>query len=176
MYSTTTLTSPRTLRGTLTLLAFALLTAVPVCAQEVGDYDWDGVPDGVDACQDTDDTDLVGPDGCLIASCDDGLTGAGWSSHQAYVAFIARWAKAGKAAGTLTARDVRQLMRKAKNSTCGDPSRIRCCVYRDDDDDVGYCRIMTEEACDALDDRLFEPGGTADVEDTGSCLPNPCAY
>jgi hypothetical protein len=177
MYSTTTLTHSRTLGGTRALLAaLALLTAVPVCAQGIVDFDEDGVADAVDACPDTDSPDLVGPDGCTIASCDDGINGAGWSSHQAYVAFIASWTKAGKAAGTLTAREARQLIRKAKNSTCGDPSRVRCCVYRDFDDDVGSCRIMTEGACDALDDRLFEQDGMADVEDSGGCLPNPCVF
>jgi hypothetical protein len=35
---------------------------------------------------------------------------------------------------------------------------------------------MTETACDALDDRMFDTDGEADVADAGSCLPNPCVF
>ncbi len=39
---------------------------------------------------------------------------------------------------------------------------------------MGDCRLMTAEACDALDDD--ERIDWAEDEDNGSCLPNPCVF
>jgi hypothetical protein len=154
------------------------LIATPTHAQleDAPDYDEDGVADAVDACSDTDPADLVAPDGCVIASCEDGLDGSGWSSRNAYVAYITSWAKGAKMSGKITGRDVRALIRRARNSTCGSPELVRCCVFASFEDDLGRCRIMTEGACEALDDRLFDADGEADEEGPGSCLPNPCIF
>ena len=162
-----------------TLMFLAILvTASPAHAQpaDVPDYDEDGVTDAADQCPDTDPADLIGPDGCAIASCEFGLDGSGWSSKRAYVAYVTSWAKGAKAAGTMSGRDVRALLRRARNSTCGAPDLVRCCVFALFDDDIGRCRIMTEDACDVLDDRMFESDGEADEEGPGSCLPNPCVF
>jgi len=69
---------------------------------------------------------------------------------------------------------MRAALRAARLSTCGNLDLTRCCVYQSDNDDVGRCRMMSPDACDALD-RQMENGGADDM-DSGSCLPNPCAF
>ena len=54
----------------------------------------------------------------------------------------------------------------------GDRRLTRCCVYADEDGDVGACRLMPPDACDALDTDDVE----ADDEGSGSCVPNPCVF
>lgn len=167
-----------TLARTASLLALCLALALPGAAraQEDADADWDGVADAVDACPDTALEDLVGPDGCVICSCEEGTDGTGWSSHRAYVACVRRGVKAMRADGVVDGPAARQLVRAAKASTCGSPDMIRCCVFQSIDDEVGRCRIMSEDACDALDDRLWDLDGEANDEDTGHCTPNPCVF
>jgi len=76
----------------------------------------------------------------------------------------------------MRAKQMRTAIRAARRSTCADQQLTRCCVYADFDTDVGQCRLMTADACDALDERLFEMDGAADDEGGGSCLPNPCVF
>ena len=140
------------------------------------DSDDDGVADAVDRCPDTEPSDLVGADGCLVCSCVDGPSGTGWTSHREYVACVRRFVHDGRVAGTVTVELARLLARRARASTCGLPETIRCCVFQPFDAEEGRCRLMSEAACDALDDRLFHTFGEADVEDEGSCLPNPCTF
>jgi hypothetical protein len=151
-------------------IAIAVLVGSPAVGYADADWDDDGVPDAVDACPASEPSDLVGSDGCTVCACD-----GGWTSHTEYLACIARWVKDARADGAMTARDGRMMLRRARNSTCG-TEMIRCCVFQPFDAAVGRCRITTEAACDALDDRLFDSNGEADDEETGSCLPNPCSF
>jgi hypothetical protein len=175
------MSASRTIRAALTALVLGLclaLTAAPSRAgsdEDFEDFDEDGVADAVDACPDTPSSDLVGPDGCAACSCDDGPEDAGWRSRKAYVACVRGWAKGLRAAGAIDVEAGRMLVRRARRSTCGNPALVRCCVFQPFDAEVGKCRIMSEDACDALDERLFDQDtGEASSEDTGSCLPNPC--
>jgi len=165
-------------RTALAVVAALLVTgtAVGVRAETPADFDEDGVADAADACPDTDSADLVESDGCVIVSCELGIDGSGWSSHRAYLLYIADWTKAARAAGRVTSREARELLRRARKSTCGNPELVRCCVFADFEDDAGRCHIMSESACDARDDKLFESDGGADEEGAGSCLPNPCRF
>jgi hypothetical protein len=157
--------------------AFAFLVSAATVPAAAGttDFDGDGVADGADACPDTDPSDLAGPDGCTIVSCENGVDGSGWTSSRAYQAWVLDWVRAAKQAGTISAREGRAIVRAARKSTCGS-DRVRCCVYDGFDDETGRCRITTEAVCEALDERLFEHDGEADDEGPGSCLPNPCAF
>ena len=164
-------------RTALTAIMVLQMTATPMHVRaEVPDIDEDGVADAMDTCPDTDPADLAGPDGCTIVSCELGLDGSGWSSRRAYVTYVANWAKEARAAGRLTSRESRSLLRRARKSTCGDRELVRCCVFADFTDDVGQCRIMSEDACEAFDDRLYDRDGEADDDGPGSCLPNPCLF
>lgn len=172
--------SPRSIRRTIAWVAIALCVALaPRMAsaqEEIEDFDEDGIADSVDACTDSEPSDLVGPDGCVICSCDGGPDGAGWASKKEYVSCVRRWVKQAKSTDVVDAPTGRLFLRRARASTCGNPELVRCCVYESYDAEVGRCRVMTENACDALDERLFESDGGADSEDTGSCLPNPCVF
>ena len=162
-------------RLSLRTLALALLLGIPLLARADVDTDADGLPDATDACPASEPSDLVKPDGCAICSCDDGPDGGGWASHGAYVACVSEWVRDARRSGSVTATDARLIVRRARKSTCGTDT-IRCCVFRLFDDEIGHCRFVAEEACDALDDRLFDTDGAADIEDTGSCIPNPCTF
>jgi len=164
------------------LLALCLaLAALPNFARggDVGDedFDEDGVVDTIDACPDSEPSDLVGPDGCAVCSCDGGPAGAGWESRKAYIACVRHWVKGLRTADAVDLTAGRLLVRRARHSTCGNPVLVRCCVFQPIDAEVGKCRVMSEDACDALDERLFnDDQGEANNEDTGSCLPNPCTF
>lgn len=106
--------------------------------------------------------------------CDTTADGAAWGSHSEYVACVARAARQLRTDGMLRPRQMRAAIRTARQSTCGNPSLTRCCVYQSDDDDVGRCRMLSPDACDALDDQI--ENGEADDMGSGSCLPNPCAF
>jgi hypothetical protein len=67
---------------------------------------------------------------------------------------------------------MRAAIRRARRSTCGDPSRTVCCVYAGDEDEVGECRIMTIERCEAL----WERSDYVEDMGPGGCQPNPCAW
>ena len=97
-----------------------------------------------------------------------------WTLHSDYVACVVTEARQRRLVGGLRPRQMRAAIRAAKQSTCGNPLLTRSCIYQSDDDDVGHCRMMTPDACDALDDQM--ESGEADDEDSGSCLPNPRAF
>jgi len=104
--------------------------------------------------------------------CDATAGGAAWTSHRAYVSCVVGEARSRLRARTLRSRDMRAAVRAAKFSSCGDAVLTRCCVYQDEDADVGTCRLMSPDDCDALDGDQVE----ADDEGSGSCVPNPCVY
>jgi hypothetical protein len=106
--------------------------------------------------------------------CDARADGAAWVSHGEYVACVASEARQLRTDGMLRPRQMRAALWAARLSTCGNPDLTRCCVYQSDNDDVGRCRMMSPDACDALDSQM-ENGGADDM-DSGSCLPNPCAF
>ncbi len=105
--------------------------------------------------------------------CDAAADGAAWASHGEYVACVVSAARQLRTDGMLRPRQMHAAIRTARQSTCGNLSLTRCCVYQSDDDDVGRCRMMSPDACDALDSQM--ENGEADDMDSGSCLPNPCA-
>lgn len=109
-----------------------------------------------------------------VCPCDATADGAVWTSHAAYLACVATEARQRRVDGGMRARQVRAAIRAAKAASCGNPLLTRCCIYRSDEDEVGRCRLMPIEGCEALDDRMED--GEADDEGSGSCLPNPCAF
>jgi len=166
------------IRCALLLAAVVASTGVTrVAAQDAPeDGDADGVVDIADECLDTPAGTLIDDSGCSVCPCDATAAGAPWSSRWEYIACVKAEAKRRRAAGLLRTRQMRVAIRAARRSSCGDAQLSRCCVYADFDSDVGQCRLMTSDACDALDERLFESDGAADDEGGGSCLPNPCVF
>ena len=171
-----------TMKHGLASLGYAALLALPLAttvearrpkkhdvAPAGADADADGVADDLDQCPETASDELVGSDGCPVCAC-----GAGWSSHEAYVACVSSEARRQRMAGTLRVRAARAATRMARISTCGNEELTRCCVYAGFDSETGRCRLMTPHACDALDES--ESVDSADDEGPGSCLPNPCSF
>jgi len=115
------------------------------------------------------------PDMSAVCPCDTRADGEAWTTHGEYVVCVVAEARRQRVAGIIRPKQMRAAMRAARRSTCGDPLRTVCCIYRDDNDDVGQCRIMSANACDVLDDRLSEGEGEADDMGSGSCAENPCA-
>lgn len=108
--------------------------------------------------------------------CDTRADGEAWTSHAAYVACVVSEGRQRRRDGAMRPREMRAAIRMAKHATCGDLALTMCCIYRNDNDDVGRCRTMSPEACDALDDRLSDGDGEADDIGSGSCTGNPCAF
>ncbi len=106
--------------------------------------------------------------------CDAAADGAAWASHGEYVACVATEARHLRMAGAMRPKERRAAIRAAKHSTCGNDALTRCCVYLSDDANVGQCRMMSPDACSALDDQM--DSGEADDEGSGSCVPNPCTF
>ena len=107
-----------------------------------------------------------------VCPCDTTAGGAAWTSHREYVSCVVTEARRRLRAHALRSRDMRATVRAAKFSSCGDEALTRCCVYRDEDAEVGTCRLTRPEDCDALDGDRVE----ADDEGSGSCVPNPCVF
>jgi len=150
-----------------------VLAAGPVRAQVV-DQDGDGVSDDVDQCPDTPAGDVVGDDGCSLCPCDQTADGSDWDSRRAYLTCVNAAVKERVAAGRLDREGRRLALRSARASSCGKPDMVRCCVYPHFDPladvNVGHCRIVAENLCDDLSDRL----DNVESLDSGSCYPNPC--
>ncbi len=154
-------------------VALVLLVAVPGGAMrplDVPDADQDGVADAMDACPDTPAGDLVDATGCSVCPCDATADGTVWSSHREYLGCVVAAAKSRLRARTMRARELRKAVRQARVSTCGDAALTRCCIYPNEDAEIGSCRPMQPEQCVALD------GDQVVTEDLGpgSCAPNPC--
>ena len=73
-------------------------------------------------------------------------------------------------------RAMRAAVRRARNASCGNAALTRCCVYvhldLSADTNVGECRMISAEECDALTEQVDwseDVGG-------GSCTPNPCQF
>jgi hypothetical protein len=166
----------RQMRTTVSVLLVTglLLAAGSAAGQASEDLDGDGVADAVDQCPDTPAGDLVDGNGCSVCPCDAPAGGTAWASHRAYVACVLTAAKERRAAGRLAATGIRAAVRHARSSTCGNPLLTRCCIYATAADTVGRCRMMTADACDALD--ASGHVDSADDVDPGSCSPSPCPF
>jgi len=155
----------------------ALAAAAPAAAQ-VADGDDDGVADDVDQCTDTPAGDLVDATGCSVCPCDETAAGDAWTSHDDYVGCVTAEAKARRKAHTLKRRAMKLAIQRARKATCGNEALTRCCIYAHLDDEaevnVGQCKLMSPDACDALSER----DDLDYVEDAegGSCTPNPCLF
>src|SRR5205814_8843506 len=122
-------------------------------------------------CDDTPPGDLVDADGCSICPCETTADGDDWGSHRDYVRCVVDATRSRVQIGALRAREMRATVKRARRSTCGNAELTRCCVYTDEDADVGSCRMMRPDACDAFSDRM-----DAEVEGSGSCVLNPCEF
>ena len=161
----------RTVRYAALVLALLMAFAAQAVAQQVdADSDGDGVVDALDNCDDTPPGDLVDADGCSVCPCDATVNGDDWGSHRDYVRCVASAARSRFKIGALRPRDMRVVVKRARRSTCGNAELTRCCIYAEDAD-VGTCRMMPPDACDALSDHE-----DAEDEGGGSCVPNPCEF
>jgi hypothetical protein len=162
----------RTVRCAALVLVLLMSFAGRVVAQQVDtDSDGDGVVDALDNCDDTPPGDLVDADGCSVCPCDATVDGDDWGSHRDYVRCVASAARSRVQIGAFRPRDLRAVVKRARRSTCGNAALTRCCIYADEDADVGTCRMMRPDACDALSEHE-----DAEDEGNGSCVPNPCAF
>lgn len=161
------------MRVSVLVVSGILLSAVARAQVGPVDADGDGVVDGVDQCEETPAGDLVDSEGCSVCPCEETAEGDDWASHEDYVRCVAGEAKRRRLERTLRRKDMRAAIKRAKRATCGNPALTVCCVYASEDDEVGQCRVLTVDRCDAL----WEQSDN-DVEDMGpgSCQPNPCAY
>ncbi len=159
-------------------MLWVLAGATPVAGQTAADADGDGVADAADQCTDTPAGDLVDDAGCSVCPCDAPVDGDAWTSHDAYVACVTTAVKARRAAHTMSRKEMRSEIRRARKATCGNEALTRCCIYAHLDENaevnVGQCRIMTPDACDGLTNRS-DLDWVEDV-DVGSCTPNPCLF
>ena len=153
-------------------VAIAFAAATPALAARPGgggDSDGDGVADALDDCPDTPAGDLVDVSGCSVCPCDATVDGDDWGSHRSYLRCVTAETRRRLKAHVASKHDMRNVVKLARRSTCGNANVTRCCVYADDDATVGTCRLMSPDDCDNL-------GDTAVTDDVGpgSCVPNPC--
>ena len=149
------------------LVAVALMLAVSfarvgLADAAIADADQDGVADEIDACPDTAPYDMVDAAGCPVCDCED------WGSRSEYLRCVFDEVHARRADESLTRKAARLVVKAARSSTCGYPTKIRCCLMIHEKS-TGMCRIMDELRCD---DVLL--GGDVEDLDSGSCFPNPC--
>ena len=141
---------------------------------DLGDTDNDGVVNYLDRCPGTPLADLVGGDGCSICDCAEMPDANESSSRKAYMRCVKSEATRRRVTDMLTGEEMRVVLRRAKNSTCGTVDLTRCCFYPRLDKErrvnVGRCRIMRWKRCA----RKIKRYGRAEDLGTGSCLPNPC--
>ena len=146
------------------MLAVSFAPRVGLAAALVADADQDGVADDVDACPDTAPYDLVDAAGCPVCDCDED-----WASRGEYLRCVLDEVHARRADVSLGPKAAKLVVKAARNSTCGHPTKVRCCLMIPEKS-TGMCRIMDELRCQ--DDLL---GGDVEDLDSGSCFPNPCA-
>ena len=145
------------------MLAVSFAPRVGLAAALVADADQDGVADDVDACPDTAPYDLVDAAGCPVCDCDED-----WASRGEYLRCVLDEVHARRADESLARKAAKLVVKAARNSTCGYPTKVRCCLMIPEKS-TGMCRIMDELRCQ--DDLL---GGDVEDLDSGSCFPNPC--
>ena len=158
------------------LLALVLTAATPstTLGYWLGDEDIDGVADGTDLCSGTpildivyQSTDLMHPRGCVVCRCD-----AAWASHDAYVSCVTAEANRRYQAGIVSLDQRTALITHGQNSTCGDVTVTRCCVWKTTKAGTGTCSIMTPAKCSPQ--ALFVK--RAENRGSGSCYYNPCNW
>ena len=154
------------------MLALSLVVAPPTMSYFMGDADIDGVLDDVDQCPATPALDLiyqngdqVNPVGCSVCPC-----GAAWPSHDAYVTCVKADANSRYLVGRLSTDQVNTAVLHAQNSTCGDPTVVRCCSWKSTKPGLGSCAVMAPAKCTA---RLLRVRRAA-TWGGGSCYYNPC--
>lgn len=149
--------------------AFALALVGPVTAGLVHaqalppDADKDGVADDVDQCPATPPFELVGADGCSVCPCD-----GSWSSRTDYMHCVLDEIHVRRGDGSLTRKAARPFIKAARNSTCGQEMKTRCCIMFAGKSS-GMCRVVDQARCDGA----LAVGGVESL-DAGSCYPNPC--
>ena len=154
------------------MLALSLVVAAPALGYFIGDSDADGVLDDVDQCPGTPGLDLIyqsgdqeNPHGCSVCPC-----GAAWPSHDAYVSCVSAEANRRYLAGRLSSDQVNTVLLHARNSTCGDPTVIRCCAWKSTKRGTGTCAVMVPTQCVPRLLRVKRTGNWG----SGSCYYNPC--
>ena len=148
-------------------VALMLPLAVGVTPAAAQDADGDRLPDLVDVCPGTPLLELVDSTGCSVCPC-----GATWASHSAYYTCVYNEANARYAAGLLTRTQKTNVLTHAKNSTCGDPTLTRCCIWRKlVYGSLGSCSLTAPASCS-----YAVIGKWADNRGTGSCYYNPCTW
>jgi hypothetical protein len=154
--------------------AFALALTAPIMVGLVHaqalppDADKDGVADDVDLCPDSPPYELVGDDGCSVCPCGGDVLGSTWASRTDYLHCVLDEVHARRADGQLTRKAARPFVRAARNATCGQAMKVRCCIMFEGKSE-GMCRVVDEARCDGA----LAIGGIASL-DAGSCFPNPC--
>ena len=156
------------------LMACAVLLAAVARGQisSTDDLDGDGIENVMDECTDTEPGDLIDADGCTICPCEETADGAAWASHQAYVQCVTAEAKRRLRSHVLKKKAMREIVKDAKAATCGNEELTRCCMYADETDTVGRCKVMSVDKCD----ELWEESDFIEDEGPGSCKVNPCAF
>lgn len=156
------------------LLALSLVAAAPgtTLSYWVGDQDVDGVLDDADQCPGTPGLDLiyksgdlVNPPGCSVCPC-----GVPWPSHDAYVSCVTGEANRRYLAGTLLSDQRNAVLLHAQNSTCGNPTVIRCCTWKSTKPGLGSCTVMVPTNCVPRKLRVRRAANWG----SGSCYYNPC--
>ena len=161
-------------------LAACLAAALSVCSipahAGVIDSDGDGVPDNLDQCPDTPPGDLVDANGCSFCPCDQQADGSDWTNHTQYVLCLSTASRNLTHEHKMTSRGRKALLKVARAASCGNPALTRCCIYvhldPNSDTNVGTCKVMTPDKCDALNQKVDD----AEDDGSGSCLPNPCTF
>jgi len=151
-----------------------LMLTAPIAVGQAwaqADQDADGVADDVDVCPDTAMYDLVDATGCSVCDCDEDATLMPWTSRVAYLRCVYAEVRARKLDERLSHQNARLVVKAARNSSCGQVDKVRCCIMFAGRDE-GICRVMDDIRCD--EDVLR----AETVEDLGpgSCVPNPCLH
>jgi hypothetical protein len=107
---------------------------------------------------------MVDADGCPVCDCSDA-----WDARGEYLRCVNQEIRTRRADGRLTAKDARLVSKAARDSTCGNDAKVRCCIMIPGKA-TGMCRIMDEVRCDAM----MVDSDVVQNLDGGSCFPNPC--
>jgi hypothetical protein len=154
--------------------AFALALTAPITVGFVHaqalppDADKDGVADDVDLCPDSPPYELVGDDGCSVCPCGGDVLGSIWASRTDYLHCVLDEVHARRADGRITRKAARPFVKAARNATCGQAMKVRCCIMFEGKSE-GMCRVVDEASCDSA----LSIGGITSLA-AGSCFPNPC--